>query len=334
MYTPTYSPTLRLLSVLEMLQSSHGMSGPDIAARLEVDVRSVRRYITMLRDLGIPVESEPGRYGLYRLTPGFRLPPLMFNNPEILAVVLGLTVVRRLGLLQDIGVDSAVAKIERVLPEEIRQRAKAVQNILINAPVTVYSDARLLGDVSISAYECRQLWIAYATGGQNRTERVVDVYGLVHHGANWYIVAYCHLRRAQRVFRLDRIVEHRLLGSYFDPPQDFNALDYLLDSFASQASYWRVEVVLKASMEWLRLRVSPEVAYLKEHPDGVLMTVYTDQDSLDWCARFLIHLGVPFDVLHPPEMRQELRNLAARILQMAESNEVSLQSSSTTETTP
>lgn len=321
MYGPTYSPTLRLLTVLEMLQSSHGMSGPDIAARLEVDVRSVRRYITMLRDLGIPVESEPGRYGLYRLMPGFRLPPLMFNNPEILAVVLGLTVVRRLGLLQDIGVDSAVAKIERVLPDEIRQRAKAVQNILINAPVTLYSNARLLGDVSIAAYEYRQLWIAYATGGEDHAERVIDVYGLVHHGANWYSVAYCHLRGALRVFRLDRILEHRLLGSYFDPPQDFNALTYLIDSFASQSLYWQVEVVLDASLEWLRSRVSPEVAYLEEYPDGgVLMTVYTDSGALDWCARYITYIGCPFRVLHPPEMKQALRELAARIYQMTEND--------------
>jgi predicted DNA-binding transcriptional regulator YafY len=313
-----YSPTLRLLTVLEMLQSSHGMSGPEIAAKLEVDVRSVRRYITMLRDLGIPVESEPGRYGLYQLTPGYRLPPLMFNNSEILAVILGLTVVRRLGLLHDIGVDSAAAKIERVLPEDIHQRAKAVQNILINAPVSVSSDASLLGDVSLSAYENQQLWIAYATRGDTPIERVIDVYGLVHHGANWYAVAFCHLRNARRVFRLDRIVEHRLLSSYFDPPEDFDVLNYLLNSFASQSTYWRVEVLLQQSMEWLRTRVTPDVAYLEQREDGVLMTVYTDSDSLDWCARYLMNLNCPFQILQPPEMHDALRGLADRILQMAE----------------
>jgi predicted DNA-binding transcriptional regulator YafY len=313
-----YSPTLRLLTVLEMLQSSHGMSGPDIAAKLEVDVRSVRRYITMLRDLGIPVESEPGRYGLYRLMPGFRLPPLMFNNSEILAVILGLTVVRRLGMVNDIGVDSAAAKIERVLPDEIRQRAKAVQNVLIHAPVAVSSNANLLGDVSVAAYENQQLWIAYATGGETRTERVIDVYGLVHHGANWYAVAYCHLRRALRVFRLDRIVEHRLLSSYFDPPEEFDALDYLLTSFANQSTHWRVEVMLQAPMEWLRNRVTQDVAYLEQRDDGVLMTVYTERDSLDWCARYLMNLNCPFQIIQPPEMHDALRRLADHILQMAE----------------
>jgi predicted DNA-binding transcriptional regulator YafY len=316
-----YSPTLRLLTVLEMLQSSNGMSGPEIASTLEVDVRSVRRYITMLRDLGIPVESEPGRYGLYRLMPGFRLPPLMFNNSEILAVILGLTVVRRLGMLSDIGVDSAAAKIERVLPDELRQRAKAVQNILINAPVTASSDASLLGDVSIAAYESHQLWIAYATGGDGRVERVIDVYGLVHHGANWYTVAFCHLRNALRVFRLDRIVEHRMLSSYFEPPDDFDALEYLLHSFASQSTHWKVQVMLQAPMTFLQTRVTQDVAALEQVEGGVLMTVYTERDSLDWCARYLVNLNCPFQIIQPPEMYDALRRLADRILQIAEAAE-------------
>ncbi|HRA49071.1 MAG TPA: HTH domain-containing protein, partial [Thermomicrobiales bacterium] len=81
----TYSPTTRLLTVLERLQSSSGVTGPDLAAELEVDIRSVRRYVSTLRDLGIPIKSEPGRHGFYRMQPGFRLPPLMFNNREVMA---------------------------------------------------------------------------------------------------------------------------------------------------------------------------------------------------------------------------------------------------------
>src|SRR5689334_14303765 len=93
-----YFPTTRVLTVLELLQSHQQMGGPELAQRLEVNVRTVRRYITMLQDLGIPVEGERGRQGAYRLRPGFRLPPLMFTEDETLAVTLGLLAARKLGL--------------------------------------------------------------------------------------------------------------------------------------------------------------------------------------------------------------------------------------------
>src|SRR5436305_14664479 len=93
-----YQPTTRVLTVLELLQSHGSMSGRDLAERLEVDIRTVRRYITMLQDLGIPVEAERGRYGAYRLMPGFKLPPLMFSEDEALALTLGMLVTRRLKL--------------------------------------------------------------------------------------------------------------------------------------------------------------------------------------------------------------------------------------------
>src|SRR2546423_5268830 len=93
-----YFPTTRVLTVLELLQSHQRLSGPDIAERLEVNPRTVRRYITMLQDLGIPVEAERGRYGTYRLRPGFKLPPLMFTEEEALALTLGLLAAHKLGL--------------------------------------------------------------------------------------------------------------------------------------------------------------------------------------------------------------------------------------------
>ena len=112
-----YHPTTRVLAVLELLQSRRRLGGAELAERLEVDGRTVRRYIAMLQDLGIPVEAERGRYGAYHLRPGFKLPPLMFSDEEALAVVLGLLAARRLGLaLAAPDVEGALAKIERVRP--------------------------------------------------------------------------------------------------------------------------------------------------------------------------------------------------------------------------
>src|SRR5438874_8687133 len=123
-----YHPTTRVLTVLELLQAHRQMSGPKLAERLEVDVRSVRRYIMMLQDLGIPIEAQRGRYGTYRLLRGFKLPPLMFTEDEALALTLGLLAARRLGLTVTApAVEGALAKIERVLPSALRERVQAVQ---------------------------------------------------------------------------------------------------------------------------------------------------------------------------------------------------------------
>src|SRR2546430_6778216 len=127
-----YFPTTRVLTILELLQSCQQLSGPELAERLEVNTRTVRRYITMLQDLGIPVEGTRGRYGAYRLRPGFKLPPLMFSEDEALALVLGLLAARRLGLtLAAPATEGALAKVERVLPLALRERVRAVEETLV-----------------------------------------------------------------------------------------------------------------------------------------------------------------------------------------------------------
>src|SRR5947209_16379363 len=127
-----YFPTTRVLTILELLQSHYRLSGPELAERLEVNTRTVRRYITMLQDLGIPVEAERGRHGSYRLRPGFKLPPLMFTEDEALSLTLGLLASRRLGLTVTApAVEGALAKIERVLPLELRGRVQAIQETLV-----------------------------------------------------------------------------------------------------------------------------------------------------------------------------------------------------------
>src|ERR1700739_4310617 len=126
-----YFPTTRVLTILELLQSRQQLSGPELAERLEVNIRTVRRYITMLQDLGIPVESERGRHGAYQLRPGFKLPPLMFNEEEALSLTLGLLAARRLGLaVAPPAIEGALAKIERVLPPTLLERVRAVQETL------------------------------------------------------------------------------------------------------------------------------------------------------------------------------------------------------------
>src|SRR3954462_12812019 len=142
-----YHPTTRVLTVLELLQAHESISGPNLAARLEVNIRTVRHYITLLQDLGIPIEAERGRQGGYRLRPGFKLPPLMFTEDEALALTLGLLAARRLGLagggaaraggappggaVAAPAVEGALAKVERVMPDALRARVQALQETLV-----------------------------------------------------------------------------------------------------------------------------------------------------------------------------------------------------------
>ncbi len=320
-----YHPTTRVLTVLELLQSHRQMSGPKLAERLEVDIRSVRRYITMLQDLGIPIEAERGRYGTYRLRPGFKLPPLMFTEDEALALTLGLLAAKRLGLaVAAPAVEGALAKVDRVLPPALRERVQAVQETLVLDIVSpdMYVSSpggSMLLTFSTAAQQERQVWMRYRAGSTEETERTVDPYGLVYHGGLWYAVGYCHLRDGLRVFRLDRVLGAELREEGFTRPGDFDSLQYLARTLATMPGTWAVEVLLETTLEAAQQRVPATLATLEEVPDGVVLRCYAQ--SLDWIAHFLAGLRCPLVVHEPPELREALRRLAAEIAQLAERSE-------------
>src|SRR5215470_2631904 len=127
-----YHPTSRVLTVLELLQARPSITGPELAARLEMDVRTVRRYITHLQDVGIPIEANIGRYGGYRLRPGFKLPPLLFTEEEAVAIMLGLLTSPSLEIEQSsVAVEGALAKVSRVLPLRVRERLQSIGEHLV-----------------------------------------------------------------------------------------------------------------------------------------------------------------------------------------------------------
>jgi predicted DNA-binding transcriptional regulator YafY len=317
-----YHPTTRVLAVLELLQSRGRLSGAELAARLEVDRRTVRRYITMLQDLGIPVEAERGRYGSYRLRPGFKLPPLLFTEDEALALTLGLLAVRQLGLVGlEGGEEGALAKLDRVLPEALRERVRAVQGSLsLSLPVPARPEAAPAGatvlTLSAAAQQGRRVWLKYRSWREEETARELDPYGLVYRAGRWYVVGWCHLRGGVRVFRLDRVQQIELRPQTFTPPAAFDSVDYVLRSLASAGYTWSAEVLLEAPLELARLRVPQVVATLEEASGGVVLRVGTD--NLDWLARFLINLDLPFVVRRPPELRDALRRLASRAADLAD----------------
>src|SRR5918994_614578 len=137
-----HRPTARVLTTLELLQARR-MTGSELARRLEVDGRTVRRYVATLQDMGIPVEGERGRYGAYRLRPGYKMPPLMFTDEEALGLSLGLLAARQLGLAGVApAVEGALAKVERVMPEALRERVRALQETVSIAAARPQAPAR------------------------------------------------------------------------------------------------------------------------------------------------------------------------------------------------
>jgi predicted DNA-binding transcriptional regulator YafY len=317
-----YHPTTRVLTVLELLQSHQRLSGPELASRLEVNARTARRYITMLQDMGIPIEAERGRYGAYRLRPGFKLPPLMFSDEEALAVTLGLLAARRLGLpVAPPAVEGALAKIERVLPPPLRERLQAVQATLVldlaRAEGGSSPSSAVVIEMSRAAQAGRRVTMRYRSDRGDETERQLDPYGIVFRQGRWYAVGHCHLRNALRMFRLDRVVDLWVEDLPFVRPDEFDAAAFVIQSLATMPNTWEVEVLLRTSMENARRRISPIFGTLEECEDGVLLRA--QGDHLSWMARELVALGVPLTVLRPPALREELRSLALAVLEMAES---------------
>jgi predicted DNA-binding transcriptional regulator YafY len=312
-------PATRVLTVLELLQSRPRLSGTELADRLDVDPRTVRRYVSALQDLGVPVESEPGRYGGYQLRPGYKLPPMMFNEEEALALILGLLASRRAGLLDAApAVEGALAKIDRVLPDRLRGRVQAVQGALAFTSLRDYSAASnpnvLLG-LSEAAQENRRVWLRYRAADEV-TERTIDPYGVVVHRGRWYTVGWCHLREDIRMFRLDRIQVLESRDETFAKPLDFNCVDYVLESLATMQWGWPIEVELvELTLEEARRRIAPDMGTLEVIRHGVLLR--TQVESLEFMARYLVQIGCPFRILHPSELREAVRTLARQLTRYA-----------------
>lgn len=312
-----YSPVERLLTVLNLLQARASITAAELAERLEVNARSVRRYITMLQDLGIPVEAERGRYGGYRLRSGFKLPPLMWTEEEAVAVTLGLRAAESLGFgRSQPGVASALAKVERVLPLHIQEHVQAVQHVVTLHPETTSAQGTgmWVSALSTAAYRGQRAWIVYRSKEGEQTERTLDCYGLLHLEGQWYAIGYCHLREAIRMFRLDRILRVESREEYFTRPRNFDLLTYALQAIRALPSRWLAEVLLKATLDQVRRAIPLTYAALEERRNGILLRIY--DDDLDGLARFLVNLGCPFVVIQPPELLEALEQLAARIADM------------------
>ncbi|WP_328467950.1 YafY family transcriptional regulator [Actinoplanes sp. NBC_00393] len=312
----------RVLGLLELLQATPaGATVGRLAERLGVDERTVRRYAAHLCDLGIPVEGRRGRYGGYTLAPGYRLPPLMLTDDEAVAVLLGLVAGRRSGLVPTATAgETALAKIQRVLPKALRTRTDALLSTLEfaadrAAPATPDLATGTLLVLAGAADERRPVAFTYTRPGADPAERRLDPYGLVFHGGKWFVTGHDQQRDAVRTFRLDRISAAVPLDGTFEVPAGFDPAAHVAAGLATGAWRHKVSVVLHTGLEQARRRIPPTVATLTATVDGVRLTARAER--LDGMAQMLAGLGWDFTVERPGELRDEVVALAGRLTALA-----------------
>jgi predicted DNA-binding transcriptional regulator YafY len=309
--------------MLELLQARERIGVPELARRLEVGERTVRRYAAMLREMGIPVEAELGRYGAYYLRSGYRLPPMIFTDEEALGLALGLLAARHLGLAEVApAVEGALAKLERVMSEALRGRVRALQETVSIAAGRPQAPARSEALLTLAAAvgEQRSVRLRYSSGLSRETKREVDPYGVMHREGYWYAVGYCRLREGMRLFRLDRVLEAEMLEETFARPAGLDSPEAVLSAVANtHGDRWSVEVLLETGMDEVRGQLPSVGLSLEQTEGGTLLRCSTW--SLEWPARVLAGLDCSFVVRRPTELRDALEQRAEKLATLAKRTE-------------
>jgi predicted DNA-binding transcriptional regulator YafY len=319
-------PTARVMALLELLESGGVRTVAELAGRLGVDERTVRRYVDHLIDLDVPVESVRGRYGGYRLGPGYRLPPLMLTDDEALAVLLGLAAGHRAGFLAVTGTasETAAAKIRRVLPERLARRLDALLGSLaFTAPpaTAAAADGTVLLSVADAVRHRRPLSIRYTAADGRRSERALHPYGIVAHSGRWYVTGWDPGIGEDRTFRLDRIAGARTLPGSFEPPAGVDPAQRVLSGLATAPYRHRVSLRLQGTAEQIRTRLPASVASLEELPlpPGApaeaqpWFRAELRVEELGWLPPVLASLDLPFVIEQPDELSGLTLALAGRL---------------------
>lgn len=312
-----YSPTTRLLTILELLQSYKRMNGSEIARRLEVNKRTVRRYIVMLQDMGIPIEAERGPYGSYQLERGFKMPPLMFTDAEAIALTLGLLAIRELQFPVDVAsVEGALAKTERVMPERLFNQARGLQEAISfyvrQSPRLLQND--FIARLSLAVRQGQQVQLRYRAWNGEESERLFDPYGIVFNDGYWYTAGYCHLRHDLRTFRLDRVTELAISDGSFERPSDFDVLEHVIDSISSFSGAEQIEVFLETSLECAQEVFPPILGKLEKTDGGVIFRRSASQ--LEWVAFVLLSVDFPVRIIETQALRDLLGRISTRAAQL------------------
>ena len=308
----TGNRTLRLLS---LMQNRRHWSGSDLASRLGVSLRTVRRDIDRLRDLGYPVQAQPGVDGGYRLAPGASLPPLVLDDDEAVALTVGLQAAAQAAVtgMAESSV-RVLTKVVQVLPPRLRQRVDALRAMTVGPDWSsdATAEPQVLTAVASACRDTERITFGYTGAGGVRTERHAEPFRLVALGRRWYLVAYDLDRGDWRSFRLDRLTAPRGTGARFAHrrlPVDDPAA-FVRAGIAGAPSPFAGEVLVSAPAGTVRARIG-RWASVEEAGDGTCR-IRMKADDLGWPAMALGTVGAEFTVVSPPELRQLLGDWGAR----------------------
>ncbi|HZA90347.1 MAG TPA: YafY family protein [Solirubrobacterales bacterium] len=306
----------RLLTLLSLLQGRRDWPGSELAERLEVSRRTIRRDIERLRVLGYPVESLTGPAGGYRLRAGTAMPPLLLDDEEAIAIAVGLRTAARASVtgIEETSV-RALVKLEQVLPAHLRRRVRALQSATMTLPAggpTV--DPQCLTVIAAACRDSERVRFAYRGRDGVDSRREVEPHSLVNLGRRWYLVAWDRGRRDWRTFRVDRLAKPASTGVRFaqrEPPAK-DAAAYVAQSLSAAPYRYDARVTLHASAQAIRERVPSRWGTI-EPIDDRTCEYRTGDDDLEWLALRVAMLGVDFDVHEPPELVEHVANLARRL---------------------
>lgn len=311
-------PAARVLTLLEILQTGGTRRAGDLAEQLGVDERTVRRYVGHLIDLGIPVTTVRGRYGGYHLAPGYRMPPLMLTDEEAAAVLIGLVVGDRAGLVPESSASAgALAKLRRVLPAALRPRLEALlatTSFTGPPPAGARTDTSTLLTLAQGAHEGRPAEIDYTDQHARASTRVIHPHGIIGHAGRWYVNALDPDRGERRTFRLDRITRARLLPGGFEPSRPAEPAATMLSSFAQTPRRHLISVRVRADAESIGRKLPLGLAVLEPVADEeTWLRIRINAQTLEWLPALIAGLDVPFVIEEPAELRERMWEFADRL---------------------
>lgn len=310
----------RLLRLLSLLQARRDWPGPELAARLGVNPRTLRRDIDKLRSLGYPVHAAPGPAGGYRLGAGAALPPLLLDDEEAVAVTVGLRTAAG-GSITGIEEASvrALAKLEQVLPSRLRHRVSALHSVTLPLPAAGPAvDPAVLTVIATAARDQQRIRFRYTSHDGTASSRAAEPHRLVHTGRRWYLLAWDPARHDWRTFRADRITSPHITGPRFTP-RDLPGGDpaaYVSRSVSSAPYRYQARIRLHLPVSAAAERLPPTVGQLE--PDGDRACILrTGAGSPDVLAIYVAILGAEFEILDPPELSAHILALAGRLTRAA-----------------
>jgi predicted DNA-binding transcriptional regulator YafY len=308
------NPTARALACLELLQDNPGITAARLSAKLGVSDRAARRYVAILREAGITVESTRGPYGGYRVGRGLRLPPLRFSAAEALGLVMAV-----LDGHHDVSdpadpVGAALGKLVRALPEPVARQAETVRRTTQPAPdrAAARPDPQTTATLVQACADRRRLRVGYRSEAGREWVMDVDPWAVVVRHGRWYLLCWSHRALARRSYRIDRVRDVDVLGDTFDAPSDLDPVTMLEENLAVGWEY-DVEIAIDAPIDAVRRWARVSLGRLDEIDEATTRLVGSTSNPV-WYAEQLATFPASYRIINGPELRTAARVLGQRLL--------------------